>query len=152
MNVLKDVLISKGEIDKYFEGKTPVNLWRAMNQRKNHHPFEFIEKPFKLSSGRPRPADIKIEKVGQEDWVRIKKRPRGISTFDKPGLPKGKDWEYYKIPAGTDLPYGLAIVKDEYNQQFDATHYTIAPAFDMPLSRFKMLLNQLAQELIKEAV
>lgn len=50
------------------------------------------------------------------------------------------------------LPQGLAIVKDEYNTQFDATHYTIAPAFDMPLSQFKAKLQQLAKLLIKEAM
>ena len=73
-------------------------------------------------------------------------------TFDKPGVPTGKDWEYYKIPKGTTLPYGLAIVKDEYNTIFDATHYTIAPAFDMLLKRFKTLLNKLAQDIMREAV
>lgn len=152
INVLKDVLISKNQIDRYYEGATPLNLWRALNVKRNTHPFEFVEQPFILSNGRPRPADIKIEKIRGKKWVIVRDRPRGISTFDKPGLPAGKDWEYYKIPKGTMLPYGLAIVKDEYNTRFNATHYTIAPAFDMPLSRFKTLLNQLAQDITREAV
>jgi hypothetical protein len=105
-----------------------------------------------MSNGRPRPADISIDTVDNEKWVRVKERPRGLSTFDKPGIPAGKDWEYYRIPKGTNLPHGLVLVKDEYNVKFGATHYTIAPAFDMPLSDFKMLLKQLAQQLIKEAI
>ena len=152
ITVLKDILIAKGQIDKYFEGSTPVTLWRALNIKKNQHPFEFVEEPFVMSNGRPRAADIKIESVDGEKWVKVKERPRGLSTFDKPGLPAGKNWDYYKIPKNTKLPHGLAIVKDEYNTRFDATHYTIAPAFDMPLSDFKKLLMQLAKQLIKDAV
>jgi hypothetical protein len=49
------------------------------------------------------------------------------------------------------LPNGLAIVKDNFNPRLGATHYTIAPAHDMPLEQFKMLLNQLAMNAIKEA-
>lgn len=43
-------------------------------------------------------------------------------------------------------------MKDEYNPRYDAYHYTIAPAYDMPLARFKMLLTLLAKRVIKEAV
>lgn len=63
---------------------------------------------------------------------------------------------YYRIPAGTALPFGLTIVltivRDEHNPKCDATHYTIAPAFDMPLARFKSLLNELAANAVKEAI
>lgn len=148
--VLKDILISKGEIGKYFEGTVPTNLWRALNVKRNVRPFDFTEEALILSNGRPRPADITIEVIQGKKWVRVKNRPRGLSTFDKPGLPSGKDWEYYKIPKGTQLPDGLAIVKDEYNTRFGATHYTLAPAFDMPLARFKRLLDQLAGQLTRE--
>lgn len=91
INVLKDIFISKNQIDKYFEGITPVNLWRALNIKQNTRPFDFVEQATVLSNGRPRPADIKIETVLGEKWVRVHERPRGISTFDKPGLPAGKN-------------------------------------------------------------
>lgn len=55
-------------------------------------------------------------------------------------------------PKGTVLPVGLAIVKDRFNDRVGATHYTIAPAYDMPLSQFKNLLNQLAVKVVKEAI
>lgn len=152
ITILKDVLISKGRFDSYFEGQAPTNLWRAINRKSNQGVFDFVEQPMVLSNGRPRPADIKIEIRGGEKWVCVKDRPRGLSTFDKPGLPEGKDWEYYKIHKGTILPEGVAIIKDELNTTFGATHYTIAPAYDMPLDQFKSKLRQLASQLMKEAM
>lgn len=152
ITILKDVLISKGQVDRIFEGSVPINLWRALNKKSNTEIFNFIEEPTILSNGRPRAADIKIEQRNGVKWVSVKNRPRGLSTFDKPGLPKGKDWEYYKIPKGTLLPEGIAIVKDEYNTVLGAHHYTIAPAYDMPLSQFKAKLDQLAIKLLKEAI
>ncbi len=156
--VLKDVLISAGKLEDYFDGKVPINLWRAFNKRQgkanragNEHIFGFVEEPIMLSNGLPRRADITIEMRNGVRWVSVASRPRGVSTFDKSGLPRGKDWEYFLIPQGTALPLGLAIVRDTYNSSFDATHYTIAPAYDMPLDHFKMLLSELAMHVIKEA-
>jgi hypothetical protein len=145
--VLKDVFITLGELERYYEGTVPVNLWRGLNIKRNAGLFDLIEKPFKMSNGRIRKADISIEK----EWVRVKHWPRGISTFDKPGVPSGNGWIHYKIQAGTKLPQGLAIVQDSYNETFQATHYTIAPAYDMLLATFKYLLSQLARNAIKEA-
>lgn len=152
ITILKDILIEKGKIDCYFEGAVPTDLWRALNKKSNTDIFDFVEEAFILSNGRPRPADIKIVLKKDVKWVCIKDKPRGVSTFDKKGVPKGKDWEYYKIPKDTVLPDGLAIVKDEYNTRFEATHYTIAPAYDMPLAQFKTKLLQLAKLLVKDAV
>jgi len=152
ITVLKDVLISKGKLDSYFDGQVSTTLWRALNRKTNQGVFDFVEQAIVLSNGRPRPADIKIESRGGVRWVCVKDRPRGLSTFDKAGVPEGKDWEYYKIPKGTILPEGIAVIKDEYNTKFGAHHYTIAPAYDMPLSQFKSKLAQLASKLMKEAM
>ncbi|WP_445936756.1 Tse2 family ADP-ribosyltransferase toxin [Pseudoalteromonas sp. N1230-9] len=54
------------------------------------------------------------------------------------------------MSAGTPLPKGLAIIKDNYNSRLGAYHYTIAPAYNMPLTVFKLLLNQLAKSVVKE--
>jgi Tse2 ADP-ribosyltransferase toxins len=145
--VLKDILIEAHMLDRYFEGQVPVDLWRAYNIVKGTSPFEFVEHPTVLSNGRVRPADITIGEVNSRKWVFVKDRPRGLSTFDKPGLPPGKDWRYLKIPAGTQLPDGLAIVRDERNERWEATHYTIAPAYDMPLAQFKALLERLVHNI-----
>ena len=144
---LKNIFISMDELERYYEGSVPVNLWRGLNVKRSSGLFDLIQTPFKMSNGRVRKPDITIE----NGWVRVKHWPRGISTFDKPGIPQGKDWVHYKIPAGAKLPRGLAIVKDSYNDTVMATHYTIAPAYDMPLSQFKLLLNKFASSVIKEA-
>lgn len=148
MKVLRDVLIAAGELDRYFEGRAPVTLWRA---KKKQAPgvFDIVEEEQMTARG-PRPADITIEEVDGEMWVRVKPSPRGASTFDKPNVFKGTGWEYYRIEAGTELPHGLAIVRDNYNPRFQAVHYTIAPAFDMPLTRFRALLQLLARMLVRE--
>ena len=147
--LLKDILIEAGEIDKYYED-TPVNLWRAKKKNDKCSLFGMVEEDKILSNGKLRPADITIEDRHGMKWVCCKPSPRGISTFDKPYTFKGASWEYYKIPMGTKLPGGLAIVKDNFNRRMTATHYTIAPAYDMPLKQFKSLLNQLALLVKKE--
>ncbi|MEX0731197.1 MAG: hypothetical protein WED00_16365 [Aquisalimonadaceae bacterium] len=143
--VLKDILLESGEIERYFDGNVPIDLWRAKKIKSSGPLFELVEREVARSRGAPRKPDITIE----NNWARIRDAPRGISTFDRPNIFKGH-WAYYKIPAGTILPIGLAIVKDHYNQSFGATHYTIAPAHDMPLSKFKVLLAELAQLLEKD--
>ena len=82
--------------------------------------------------------------------IRVGPSPRGASTFDKPRVFKGNQWIYYRIDAGTELPHGLAIVRDNFNRNYGARHYTIAPAWDMPLEAFKLLLQQLATKLTRE--
>jgi len=152
ITLLKDVLIDTNMIENYYEGTVPTNLWRALKKKSGLQVFEFVEDAYLLSNGRPRAADIEIKNKNGEKWVFIKQRPRGVSTFDKPGVPKGKNWDYIKISKGTDLPNDLAIVKDHYNSEFEATHYTIAPAYDMPLSQFKSKLAAFAENLIKKAI
>jgi hypothetical protein len=142
---LKDILIEAGDIDRYFGDSVPIDLWRARKTAARTQLFDLVEEEAPRLRGAPRKPDITIE----GNWVRVRRAPRGISTFDRPNIFKGS-WTYYKIPAGTVLPAGLAIVRDHYNPAFDATHYTIAPAHDMPLPHFKMLLASLAQLLDKE--
>jgi hypothetical protein len=148
--ILKDLLIDQGEIDRYYDGHVPSDLWRAINRKQPAGLFDFVEEPYTLSNGRVRRADIRIVNRRGEKWVEVNERPRGVSTFDAPGVPVGKDWSYYRIPAGTVLPAGLCIVRDNFNPTYNATHHTIAPAYEMPLNTFKQLLSKLASSVIKE--
>lgn len=151
IHLLRDVLLEANELDKYFEGRVPATLWRARNKRGPDDVFGLVEEETIRPSGAVRPADITIEDGPDgRKWVCVKPKPRGASTFDKPGVFKGKGWEYYRINAGTELPHGVAIVKDYFNTAYGAYHYTIAPAWDMPLEQFKRLLATLAQKLVKE--
>jgi hypothetical protein len=148
--VLRDIFIAAGDVDRYYEA-APVNLWRARRTKPAGTVFGLIEEDTVLSNGQIRPADITVEMQDGVKWVRCRPSPRGLSTFDAANVFKGNSWEYYRIPKGTRLPVGLAIVKDRFNPRLNATHYTIAPAHDMPLDQFKRLLDQLAILLIREA-
>lgn len=145
IEILKDILIETGELKRYYGKEIPVNLWRAKKVRSPSPLFSIVEEEITRPRGAPRKPDITIKK----GWVKVRNRPRGISTFDKPNIFKGH-WEYFKLPAGTILPEGLVVVKDSYNSTFQATHYTIAPAQDMPLQIFKNILNQLLNLIEKE--
>ncbi|HEX7896772.1 MAG TPA: hypothetical protein VF950_03375 [Planctomycetota bacterium] len=150
MDILKDVLLDAGLVENYFDVKVPVNLWRAWNSKETAHPMDLVEKAFSRGNGMVRAADIEIKPVNGDPWVFVKYRPRGASAFDRPRAFKGSHWRYFLLPAGTELPPGLAIVKDEYYQRYRATHYTLAPARDMPLATFRELLRQLFEKMVKE--
>lgn len=66
---------------------------------------------------------------------------RGISLYNKKGLQKSplSGW-VWQINAGTSLPLGLGLTKDEDPEG----HYTLVPSFNMPLSKFKGLLEEVA--------
>ena len=147
VELLEDVLLEVGSIDRFFGRKIPVDLWRARKVKSKKPLFNLVETENERKRGAPRKPDITIE----QGRVLVRDRPRGISTFDKPNTFKGQ-WEYYKLPAGTLLPKGLVIVRDSYNPVFQATHHTIAPEMDMSLTRFKLLLNQLASLVEKDEV
>jgi hypothetical protein len=145
--ILKDVLIETGEIDRFYGDTAPVNLWRARNlQKKGERLFEIVEEEI-IRPGGVRPADVTIE----DGIVKVRNQPRGVSLFDKPDLFKRGRWEYYKLAKGTKLPAGLVIVKDKFNKAIGVTHYTIAPAHDMPIETFRSLLNILAVKLQRGA-
>ncbi|WOC28688.1 hypothetical protein LY624_18895 [Pseudoalteromonas sp. N1230-9] len=76
--LLKDILLDKGQIHKYYEGMVPVNLWRGLNVKKNMELFELIEDDVILSNGRPRPADISVIGEGADAKINVKESPRGI--------------------------------------------------------------------------
>ena len=73
----------------------------------------------------------------------------GISLFDKMGIPV-KKWQYYRLPRDVEIPHGLVITKDDWRENFQAHHYTVRPNWDMPVTKFCMLLDILASRLIKE--
>ena len=126
MDILEDVLLEAGDIDKFFGITAPINLWRARNlSKKGVGMFDLVEED-EIRNGNIRPADVTIE----DGIVKVRDRPRGISTFDKPNIfPRGR-WEYYKIPKGAKLPNGLVIVQRQIQQKFG--RYTL---YNCPLPR-----------------
>jgi hypothetical protein len=144
-----EYFINKRKLGELFDSKFDlnVNLWRGRNPHNSDPILYPILKAFKLSNGNLRPEDIKTYSKNGELWVVAKSG--GISLFDRAGIPS-KLWEYYKLPVGTKIPFGLVITKDDYKPTFKATHYTIRPNWDMPVTKFCMLLDELAAQLIQE--
>ncbi len=40
VTLLKDVLIEKNKLDRFFDGYVPVDLWRAVNKKSNNSIYE----------------------------------------------------------------------------------------------------------------
>lgn len=150
MKSLREILNNAGKSNCYYEVRVPVDLWRAKKLGSIEPVFNLIEHRLVRNNGKIRPADVSLYERNGIEWISIKDRPRGLSVFDKKNVFSRGEWCYYKIPAGTILPSGLAIVDDGLNPAVGARHYTIAPSHDMPLSQFRQLLNVFAQNLVKE--
>lgn len=145
-----DFFISKRELGKLFDSKFPLNLhlWRGQKPAESGTPILYpLLKSYLLSNGQVREPDIDTYLVSGVVWV--KANGGGVSLFDVLGVPN-KKWTYYRLPAGSPIPVGLVILKDNYNPKHKATHYTICPYWDMPLKNFLMLLDQLIPLLISE--
>ncbi len=109
----------------------PVNLFRAGN------------------AGGPRLDNVREQDIqtaevtiGGKSVIVVKPKTGGISTFDNSTYMKGKVW---KIPAGVKLPATIMIIKDHFNKQVQATHYSISPAYEMPLETYILGLQELAK-------
>lgn len=69
---------------------------------------------------------------------------RGVSVFDATN-PQLKNFDWFEIAAGTAIPEALAVTRDADRPiPGRATHYTIAPKDDMPLSLFLQHLKGMA--------
>jgi len=62
VTVLKDILISADELDRFYENAVPINLWRGIHIKNNCALFDLVEEPYILSNGKPRGADFTIKK------------------------------------------------------------------------------------------
>ncbi len=146
-----EFFIKKRELGELFDStySLDVNLWRGQKtEQRGTPPLYPILKAFKLSNGQTRKADIDTYTKNGELWVKC--TSGGVSLFDLMGVPV-KHWDYYRIPKGVKIPQGLVITKDTFNKIYGATHYSIRPHWDIPVSKFCMLLDELTKELIYES-
>lgn len=139
------------------ENTLALFLWRASrNDQPCENPLHPDFVPRELRKGLFRPADVSVEPRNGIDYIlpkAYKKTPdniwkvEGTSLFDKPNTFTGKNWEYIEIPKNTKIPEGLLIISDDYNERFQATHYSIVPNHPMPVSNFKFLIDQLLKNI-----
>ena len=102
----------------------PEELFRLGNA---NHP--------KLSNVRPRDVDT----TDINGIVVILANGKGISIFDRQGIDESpmSGW-VWRFPPNTKPPYGLKLVQDKPH------HYCIAPIKNMPIDKYKGLLEEMA--------
>ncbi|PUA27005.1 MAG: hypothetical protein B0W54_19420 [Cellvibrio sp. 79] len=162
---MKEILLQTGTVKKFFakidglsriydgEKDLALFLWRASRTdepcENPLHP-DFV--PREIRKGQFRPADVTIENRNGVEYIipKVTKKSsddiwkaQGTSLFDRSNTFKGKNWEYIEIPEGTSIPDGLLIIKDDYNDRMQATHYSIVPDHMMSIKAFKLLLDNL---------
>ena len=141
--------VEKRALGELFDSKYDlnVNLFRGKNPNNDDPILYPILKSFLLSNGRVREEDIKTYRKSGELWVKCK--TGGISLFDAVGCPV-KSWDYFMLSLNkTKIPRGLVITKDGWHKRFKCYHYTIRPNWDMSVTKFCILLDQLAAQLVK---
>jgi hypothetical protein len=111
-------------------------------------PKEFYivpEEVFRLGNATsPRLSNVRPSDV---DWTKINEiivvvaNNRGISLFDKDEIAKRNmsGWVWQFNP-NTPMPHGLKLVNDYQG------HYTIAPVDNMPMDKYKGLLEELGMK------
>lgn len=166
---MKEVLIETGTVKRFFakidglsriydgEKDLALFLWRASRtDQPCENPLypDFV--PRELRKGQFRPADVTIEQRNGIDCIIpkiYKKTPQGIwkaqgtSLFNRPDTFIGKNWEYIEIPEGTKIPAGILIIEDDYNDRFEATHFSIVPDHPMSVKAFKLLIDLLLRNI-----
>lgn len=156
---LRSIFQKAGKSDAFFEGKLPVDLWRAQSDQDfkkevfimQPHPG-YVKRNDRGEVIKERLPDVKIvDRDGKMIVLGcrcIKGEYRGISLYDVTITWLGPKWQNYMIPAGTLIPPGLMVTRDHYLRDHQATHYTLGPKDDMPLELFIQTLKVVAQKAV----
>jgi hypothetical protein len=143
MKTLEDILISRGELDLIYDGRSGLHLWRAIHRESSStNPLypDFYARTIRGSLRRP---DVTVKEIGGVEYVEAE-LGKGTSLFDKVGTFGFANFDYFEIPSGTEVPVGLIIIKGEFNPKYCATHYSICPNHRMTKDHFVALLDTLA--------
>lgn len=109
-------------------------------------PKEFFilpEELFRLgNSSSPRLSNVRsrdIDTIEINGVVVIRANGKGVSVFDKIGINESPmtGW-VWRFPPNTQPPVGLKLVHDKPH------HFCIAPAQNMPIGKYKGLLEEMA--------
>ena len=153
-NELREIYEKAGLIHRFFETKTPLDLYRAQSFKDEEAGRDLIypHPGYKPKNGPPRLPDVEEFKQGNETFVRgcrtIKGDYRGVSMFDRVN-PRFKGGKWYRLPKDTEIPPALAVLQDGELDPNRETHFTIAPKDNMPKALFQVWLNALGAKLVK---
>ena len=143
MKSLEDILIAKGDLALIYDGSSGLNLWRAIHKDNiGNNPLHPDFYP-RMVRGSLRKPDVTVKEIGGVEYVEAE-LVKGTSLFDKSGTFGFKNFDYFEIPAGTEIPAGLIIIKGEFNSKYQATHYSVCPNHRMRKDIFITLLDRLA--------
>jgi hypothetical protein len=97
--------------------------------------------------GNVRSKDVDTLRVSE--IVVVVANGKGVSVLDRDAITRApfNGW-VWKLPVGTALPPGLKLVSDKPG------HYCIAPVTNMPIDKYKGLLEELglrAQRIVKKS-
>lgn len=143
MKTLEAILIGRGDLDAIYSGDSGLHLWRAIHKEGGGKNPLYPDFHRRVVRGTVRNPDITVREIGGVEYVEAE-LTKGTSLFDKQGTFGHKYFEYFEIPAGTVIPNGLIIIKGEFNQKYQATHYSICPNHRMRKTEFVALLDILA--------
>ena len=144
MITLEDILISKGQVEKIYRGKSTLHFWRGLNidDDRSNPLYPDLEQRI-LPSGDVRDPDVNKERRNGIWYVKAE-IGKGTSIIDRKGIFGDKNWEYLIIPAGTVIPPEIIITKDHYMQRKKCWHYSVSPNYDMPEAEYLKALDVLA--------
>lgn len=154
---LKNIYQAEGLSKWYFDGLTPVDLYREQ-KKGGFTGLENILHPelegWPTKDGGFREPDVEIfEGPNNISFVRgcmgvpaKVEHYRGVSVGTQPRrIALRSSWLAFKIPEGTEIPQPLAITRDHEKPGRDGIHYTVAPKYDMPLGTFLEWLQVLSR-------
>jgi len=143
MKTLESILITRGDLELIYNGAVSLHLWRAVHKDSSSGNPLYPDFYPRMVRGSLRRPDITVKEIGGIEYVEAE-LVKGTSLFDKSGTFGFKNFDYFEIPAGTEIPNGLIIIKGEFNQKYKATHYSICPNYRMRKDYFVNLLDRLA--------
>jgi hypothetical protein len=121
-------------MDELYFDRLPLDLFRSGRSSGPQ-----LNKPRTMPPRQPGESfDIEVYDKNGGAWVHHESG--GISLFNKP-IPRWGD-RWWKLPKASPIPAGLRVSRDKrVNPVTGEIHYTIRPAYDMPLALFVQLLT-----------
>jgi len=148
MITLEQIIIERGDIEKIYRSEKELTLWRGLHNSEvklKLNPLypDFYKK--ELSNGSIREPDVSIitDKVTGLETV-LSEEGVGTSLVDQKEIFGNKNWQYFVIPKGTNIPQELVITKDHYMPRKKCWHYSISPNYDMSKANLTNALDKLA--------
>jgi len=126
----------------------PVDLWRGVHEDDfksvvvDDGPVEDIllptMSPKKLKNGKTRKPDVQVKDGMVQPGG-------GTSLFDKDKFFRGKSWNFFKLPVGTEVPPDLVLTGPAWNDNFAANHYQIEIQKPLTVEAYRQKLDHFAR-------